>query len=140
VPPAIRDKYHLQLPPYPGTSQCVKLGPHTADSARAAAVAGGSSKAAAAAVPADMRISYDVGGLLEQHVARDPLQQFDAWFKDASACKVGQVLAAAWRGVCACVLCSTGGSAMGCVSLGSSMRHEPTCLCTEQRLCMADAK
>jgi NAD(P)H-hydrate epimerase len=49
VPPAIRDKYQLQLPPFPGTSQCLRIG--------GAGASGDSGQVAA--VPADMRISYE---------------------------------------------------------------------------------
>jgi hypothetical protein len=60
-----------------------------------------------------MRISYEVGGLLEQHVAKDPLQQFDAWFKDASACKVGWMMVADGGGLCRCSAQRAGSARMG---------------------------
>eukprot|EP00878_Enallax_costatus_P008270 GHUV01008646.1.p1 GENE.GHUV01008646.1~~GHUV01008646.1.p1 ORF type:complete len:545 (+),score=109.88 GHUV01008646.1:3292-4926(+) len=82
VPPAIRDKYKLHLPPYPGTSQCVKL----PSAATAAATAAGGS-AAAAVDPAEMRVSYEMHGLLEHEVDTDPLKQFDTWFKATVATK-----------------------------------------------------
>ena len=50
VPPAIRDKYALRLPAYPGAAQCVRIG----GSAAAAAGAGASM--------ADMRMSYSGEG------------------------------------------------------------------------------
>jgi NAD(P)H-hydrate epimerase len=123
VPPAIRDKYQLKLPPYPGTSQCVRIpsgeaeattsaaataGAATAATAAAAAAvqaakaaelaAEAAAKAAAAsagvagAAAADMRISYEAGGLLEENLLRDPMAQFGAWFSEATACKVRVVL------------------------------------------------
>jgi NAD(P)H-hydrate epimerase len=92
VPPAIRDKYNLVLPAYPGVQQCVKL--PTADAAAAGPVstAAAAAEGAAAAVPspADMRISYELHGLLEAEAAADPLQQFDAWFKAAVESKVSK--------------------------------------------------
>lgn len=39
-------------------------------------------------VVADMRITYDRGGLTEEDVLSDPLKQWDAWFKQAVAEKV----------------------------------------------------
>lgn len=82
VPPAIRHRFRLQLPAYPGTSQCVRIG--------------GSGEGAAGRVPpeggdvrvADMRISYEHGGLLEDQVVPDPLDQFDSWFREATACGI----------------------------------------------------
>ena len=131
VPPAIKDKYNLSLPPYPGTSQCVRVPSGQADglasttaaaaAASAAASAAGAEAATAAtaaaaaavqaanaaqlaadaarqaaaasagasgAAAADMRISYEAGGLLEEHLQGDPMAQFEAWFNEATACKV----------------------------------------------------
>lgn len=87
VPPAIRDKYKLQLPPYPGTSQCVKLPSAATGAAKAA---GGS--AAVADSPANMRVNYEMHGLVETEVDRDPLKQFDSWFKTTVNAKVGRLL------------------------------------------------
>ncbi|WIA28016.1 hypothetical protein OEZ86_010604 [Tetradesmus obliquus] len=93
VPPAIRDKYSLLLPPFPGVQQCVKL-PSAAAADPAAAglvsMAAAAAEGAAAAVPspADMRISYEMHGLLEAEAAPEPLAQFDAWFKAAVESKV----------------------------------------------------
>ena len=65
----LQEKYHLKLPPYPGTSQCVKLGRGS----------GGKSD------PSQIRLNYDLadkgGGLLEEHVDADPMKQFDKWFQ-----------------------------------------------------------
>ncbi|GLC39111.1 hypothetical protein PLESTB_000006300 [Pleodorina starrii] len=83
VPPAVRDRFQLILPPYPGTAMCVRIGGTAADSNKAAAAA------AAQAKVADMRISYERGGLQEADFAgRDPLQLFDEWFKAAVTGKV----------------------------------------------------
>jgi hypothetical protein len=94
VPPAIREKYNLVLPAFPGVQQCVKL-PATGSAAAAAAAGPAPAAAAAAGVPspADMRISYELHGLLEAEAAADPLQQFEAWFKAAVECKVRDVAA-----------------------------------------------
>ncbi|PNH06863.1 Pyridoxine/pyridoxamine 5'-phosphate oxidase [Tetrabaena socialis] len=84
VAPAIRDKFGLTLPAYPGTAQCVRIG-GSADSAQAAAAVA----AAAAKRVADMRITYERGGLEEAAFSgRDPLAVFDEWFKAAVAGKV----------------------------------------------------
>eukprot|EP00798_Chlamydomonas_sp_ICE-L_P003677 gene3677-13751_t len=67
VPPAIVEKYKLQLPAYPGAAMCVKLN-------------GVSEKKVA-----DMRISYELGGLMEEDIdATDPMSTWDAWFKQAT--------------------------------------------------------
>jgi hypothetical protein len=79
------------LPPYPGVQQIVKL--------PSAAVAGGSSEVTLVtntavastgqpASPADMRVSYELHGLLEDDVMVDPLQQFDQWFQAAVEAQV----------------------------------------------------
>eukprot|EP00195_Chlamydomonas_chlamydogama_P017094 CAMPEP_0202896808 /NCGR_PEP_ID=MMETSP1392-20130828/5730_1 /ASSEMBLY_ACC=CAM_ASM_000868 /TAXON_ID=225041 /ORGANISM="Chlamydomonas chlamydogama, Strain SAG 11-48b" /LENGTH=468 /DNA_ID=CAMNT_0049582285 /DNA_START=199 /DNA_END=1605 /DNA_ORIENTATION=- len=80
VPPAIRDKYRLVLPAYPGTAQCVRI---DEDAAAAAAAE------AAAKKIQDMRISYEVGTLDEGDLAgTDPMSVWDEWFKQAVADKV----------------------------------------------------
>jgi pyridoxal 5'-phosphate synthase / NAD(P)H-hydrate epimerase len=73
VPPEIVSKYGLQLPAYPGTSQCVRIG--GASSSSVADVAG-------------MRLSYGARGapLDETAVDPDPMTQFAVWFEDASRC------------------------------------------------------
>ncbi len=69
----MQEKYKLNLPPYPGTSQCVKLSGSQA--------AGNNGKVD----PASIRLNYSLadvsGGLLESDVDPDPLKQFDSWFK-----------------------------------------------------------
>ena len=59
----------MKLPPYPGTSQCVKIG--NAGSARSD--------------PSQIRLNYNLaekdGGLLEEHVDPDPMKQFGKWFQ-----------------------------------------------------------
>ncbi len=65
----VQDKYHLKLPQYPGTSQCLKIG----------------SNGSARADPAQIRLNYNLadkdGGLLEEHVDPDPMKQFGRWFQ-----------------------------------------------------------
>ncbi|KAL4858803.1 Pyridoxine/pyridoxamine 5'-phosphate oxidase 1 [Chlorella vulgaris] len=77
VPPQIREQFQLQLPAYPGVSQCVRIG----GSARCTA--------AGPANVADMRMSYGGEGqaLEEADMATaGPFEQFDAWLKLASSC------------------------------------------------------
>ena len=68
----LQENFHLKLPPYPGTSQCVKIGSSS----------GGKSD------PSQIRLNYDLaekgGGLLEEHVDADPMKQFDKWFQVCS--------------------------------------------------------
>ncbi|KAL9229155.1 hypothetical protein vseg_004653 [Gypsophila vaccaria] len=67
VPPLIADKYKLQLPPYPGTSMCVRIGkPPKVDISA-------------------LRENYISPALLEEEVEMDPLDQFRKWFDDAIA-------------------------------------------------------
>ncbi|XP_043710683.1 pyridoxine/pyridoxamine 5'-phosphate oxidase 1, chloroplastic-like [Telopea speciosissima] len=67
VPPAIADKYKLHLPPYPGTSMCVRIGkPPTVDIS-------------------SLRENYISPEFLEDHVKADPIDQFHNWFDDAVA-------------------------------------------------------
>lgn len=57
VPPAIIDKYGLRLPPYPGTSMCVRIGkPPSVDIA-------------------SLRENYTSPELLEDQVMADPVDQ-----------------------------------------------------------------
>lgn len=74
VPPFIVDKYELRLPPYPGSAQCVRIGPE-----------GGEKETKAQKSPsvADMRLSYTAGLLLESTAAEDPWSQFSEWFESA---------------------------------------------------------
>ncbi|XP_020100651.1 pyridoxine/pyridoxamine 5'-phosphate oxidase 1, chloroplastic [Ananas comosus] len=65
VPPAIIDKYGLRLPPYPGTSMCVRIGkPPSVDIA-------------------SLRENYTSPELLEDQVMADPVDQFQIWFDEA---------------------------------------------------------
>ncbi|KAK9800858.1 hypothetical protein WJX73_000581 [Symbiochloris irregularis] len=76
VPPAIKERYDLHLPEYPGTAQCVRIG-------------GGSPQQNSNQQPGDvaaMRINYDRGGLTEDQAHPDPYQQFDRWFEEAKGC------------------------------------------------------
>ena len=57
VPPAILDKYNLNLPPYPGSSMCVRIG-----------------KSLQVDI-ASLRENYISPALLEEHVETDPLDQ-----------------------------------------------------------------
>ena len=65
----MQEKYHLKLPPYPGTSQCIRI----------------SSSAPGRSDPSQIRLNYDLaeegGGLLEEHVDPDPMKQFAKWFQ-----------------------------------------------------------
>lgn len=74
---SLQDKYHLKLPPYPDTSQCVKIGSSSAGSS-----AGNS---AGKSDPSQIRLNYDLaekgGGLMEDSVDPDPMKQFDKWFQ-----------------------------------------------------------
>ncbi|KAK4571860.1 hypothetical protein RGQ29_030316 [Quercus rubra] len=67
VPPSIADKYKLRLPPYPGTSMCVRIGkPPKIDISA-------------------LRENYISPELLEEQVEADPIDQFCKWFDDAVA-------------------------------------------------------
>ncbi|KAF3976493.1 hypothetical protein CMV_000317 [Castanea mollissima] len=67
VPPSIADKYKLCLPPYPGTSMCVRIGkPPKIDISA-------------------LRENYISPELLEEQVEADPIDQFCKWFDDAVA-------------------------------------------------------
>nr|XP_023884873.1 pyridoxine/pyridoxamine 5'-phosphate oxidase 1, chloroplastic isoform X1 [Quercus suber]POE70140.1 pyridoxine/pyridoxamine 5'-phosphate oxidase 1, chloroplastic [Quercus suber] len=67
VPPSVADKYKLRLPPYPGTSMCVRIG-----------------KAPKIDISA-LRENYISPELLEEQVEADPIDQFCKWFDDAVA-------------------------------------------------------
>lgn len=67
VSPAIVDKYKLNLPQYPGTSMCVRIGkPVQLDIS-------------------SLRENYVSPALLEEQVEADPFDQFRKWFNDAIA-------------------------------------------------------
>ncbi|KAL2340003.1 hypothetical protein Fmac_007943 [Flemingia macrophylla] len=67
VPPAIAEKYKLILPPYPGTSMCVRIGkPPQVDISA-------------------LRENYISPEFLEDQVEADPINQFRKWFDDALA-------------------------------------------------------
>ncbi|KAL6184652.1 hypothetical protein ACLB2K_046052 [Fragaria x ananassa] len=67
VPPSIADKFKLRLPPYPGTSMCVRIGkpPQVEISA--------------------LRENYISPEFLEEQVEADPFDQFRQWFDDVVA-------------------------------------------------------
>ncbi|TVU30869.1 hypothetical protein EJB05_22516 [Eragrostis curvula] len=65
VPPPILSKYGLQLPPYPGTSMCVRIG-----------------KAPTVDI-SSLRENYISPELLENQVMPDPFDQFIRWFDEA---------------------------------------------------------
>lgn len=65
VPPPILNKYGLQLPPYPGTSLCVRIG-----------------KAPSVEI-SSLRENYISPELLESQVMSDPFDQFLKWFDEA---------------------------------------------------------
>lgn len=92
VPPAIRDKYKLVLPPFPGTAQCVRLAAqgviHQQQHQQ--------TPAEHVAAVADMRISYEKHGLLEGDLSVDPLKQFDEWFKAAAEGQVRAYVPGSW--------------------------------------------
>ncbi|KAH9756368.1 Pyridoxine/pyridoxamine 5'-phosphate oxidase 1 [Citrus sinensis] len=67
VPPVIAHKYKLRLPPYPGTSMCVRIG-----------------KAPSVDISA-LRENYISPEFLEEQVESDPINQFRKWFDDAIA-------------------------------------------------------
>ncbi|KAF8406071.1 hypothetical protein HHK36_008151 [Tetracentron sinense] len=67
VPPSIVDKYKLHLPPYPGTSMCVRIGkPPSIDISA-------------------LRENYISPEFREEDVEADPIDQFRIWFDDAVA-------------------------------------------------------
>ncbi|XP_021283999.1 pyridoxine/pyridoxamine 5'-phosphate oxidase 1, chloroplastic isoform X2 [Herrania umbratica] len=67
VPPSIAEKYKLHLPPYPGTSMCVRIGkPPQIDISA-------------------LRENYISPDFLEEQVEADPIDQFRKWFNDAVA-------------------------------------------------------
>ncbi|KAL6583879.1 hypothetical protein OROMI_003168 [Orobanche minor] len=63
VPPSVVQKYKLKLPPYPGTSPCVRIGK----------------------VPQDDTKASTSHKFLEKNVEADPFVQFQIWFDDALA-------------------------------------------------------
>ncbi|CAN6288333.1 unnamed protein product [Urochloa humidicola] len=65
VPPPILNKYGLELPPYPGTSMCVRIG-----------------KAPSVDI-SSLRENYISPELLESQVMSDPFDQFVKWFDEA---------------------------------------------------------
>ncbi|KAL5231289.1 hypothetical protein ABZP36_030065 [Zizania latifolia] len=65
VPPPILSKYGLHLPPYPGTSMCVRIG-----------------KAPSVDI-SSLRENYISPELLENQVMPDPFDQFIRWFDEA---------------------------------------------------------
>ncbi|OEL13033.1 Pyridoxine/pyridoxamine 5'-phosphate oxidase 1, chloroplastic [Dichanthelium oligosanthes] len=65
VPPPILNKYGLKLPPYPGTSMCVRIG-----------------KAPSVDI-SSLRENYISPELLESQVMPDPFDQFLRWFDEA---------------------------------------------------------
>ncbi|CAN6318670.1 unnamed protein product [Urochloa humidicola] len=65
IPPPILNKYGLQLPPYPGTSMCVRIG-----------------KAPSVDI-SSLRENYISPELLESQVMPDPFDQFVKWFDEA---------------------------------------------------------
>ncbi|XP_030528524.1 pyridoxine/pyridoxamine 5'-phosphate oxidase 1, chloroplastic isoform X1 [Rhodamnia argentea] len=67
VPPPIAEKYNLRLPPYPGTSMCVRIGK----------------------IPqvdiSSMRENYISPEFQEEEVEAHPIKQFRKWFEEAVA-------------------------------------------------------
>ena len=71
ISPALRDRFQLQLPAYPGTDQIVRL-----DASR---------KPGTDLALADMRITYDKAVLVEEECDDDPLRLFTSWLAEAKA-------------------------------------------------------
>ncbi|BBN00433.1 pyridoxamine 5'-phosphate oxidase [Marchantia polymorpha subsp. ruderalis] len=65
VPPAVVEKYGLQLPAYTGSSMCVRIGKQTSIDVAA------------------LRENYVGAVLLEEQAILDPIKQFQVWFEDA---------------------------------------------------------
>lgn len=87
---ALQDKYHLRLPPYPGTSQCVRVGaPASGEKQPVGAARSGNGAGGSGVDPASIRLNYSLaessGGLMESDVDPDPFKQFDQWFKVGAA-------------------------------------------------------
>ena len=88
---ALQAKYHLRLPAYPGTSQCVRLGcPASGEEQPSDAATSGNGVGTSAVDPAGIRLNYNLaensGGLMESDVDADPFKQFDRWFKVGAGC------------------------------------------------------
>ncbi|XP_058096977.1 pyridoxine/pyridoxamine 5'-phosphate oxidase 1, chloroplastic-like isoform X2 [Magnolia sinica] len=67
VPPSIAEKYKIHLPPFPGTSMCVRIGkPPPVDISA-------------------LRENYISPELVEDQVQANPIDQFRKWFDDAVA-------------------------------------------------------
>ncbi|XP_031100355.1 pyridoxine/pyridoxamine 5'-phosphate oxidase 1, chloroplastic-like isoform X2 [Ipomoea triloba] len=71
IPAAILEKFQLQLPDYPGTSPCVRIG------------------------KASTGISSLKDKYFEQHVEADPFDQFQKWLEDAMSAGLKRATAAA---------------------------------------------
>ena len=69
----LQEKYKLNVPKFPGTSQCVRIKPPAAGSSSAQEQAGSEKSLS------DMRENYSQGGLLEKDADLDPMKQFDKW-------------------------------------------------------------
>ncbi|XP_059461305.1 pyridoxine/pyridoxamine 5'-phosphate oxidase 1, chloroplastic [Corylus avellana] len=67
VPPSVAEKYKLRLPPYPGTSMCVRIGKPSKIDISA------------------LRENYISPEFREDQVDADPIDQFRKWFDDAVA-------------------------------------------------------
>ncbi|PON63430.1 Pyridoxamine 5'-phosphate oxidase [Parasponia andersonii] len=65
VTPVIAEKYKLRLPPYPGTSMCVRIGKPPKIDVSA------------------LRENYISPEFLEEEVGSDPIDQFHKWFEEA---------------------------------------------------------
>ena len=87
----LQEKYHLQLPAYPGTSQCVKISSSSGGDGSSGQRQHASTKANGAGVdPAAIRLNYDLaeqnGGLREEDADADPFAQFKRWFEVQGIC------------------------------------------------------
>ncbi|KAK9829256.1 hypothetical protein WJX72_004821 [[Myrmecia] bisecta] len=86
VPPAIMEKYKLQLPTYPGVWQCVRFfTKEDYERHAAAADARDAAEAAASAAAAAIRSDPVTGrGLTEADASTNPFRQFHDWFMHAA--------------------------------------------------------
>lgn len=86
-----QDKYNLKLPPFPGTSQCIKISGAAVDPSQVMLVNANDQQDkqrnllhARQLLGPQIRENYEKNPpLMEADVGSDPLQLFDTWFKDA---------------------------------------------------------
>ena len=80
-----QEKYHLRLPPYPGTSQCVKISGSGSSGSGQQQRHAGTNGSGSGVDPSAIRLNYDLaehsGGLREEDADADPFAQFKRWFE-----------------------------------------------------------